>query len=98
GHPRTIFKRAIEKQSLVIAEATAREIQPLSLCEALELVALVAQQEPRRFDGYAIRWLSLYLEASPRPLHEAEVVVRCLASLPGAKPEQALRVLRRCAG
>jgi hypothetical protein len=90
GHPRTIFNRTVEKGSLVIAEATAREIQPLTLAEALELTALVARKEPRRFDGYAVRWLSRYLETESRTLHEAEVVVRCFAALPGGHHDQAL--------
>jgi hypothetical protein len=34
GHPRAIFKRAVERGNLVIAEATAREIGRLTLEEA----------------------------------------------------------------
>jgi hypothetical protein len=40
GHPRTIFKRAIERSNVAIAEATAREVGRLSLDEALALTAL----------------------------------------------------------
>jgi hypothetical protein len=47
GHPRAIFKRAIERGNVVIAEATAREIG-LSLDEALQLVLLYAAHEPGR--------------------------------------------------
>jgi hypothetical protein len=39
GHPRAIFKRAIENGNVLVAEATAREIG-LSLEEALQLVLL----------------------------------------------------------
>jgi hypothetical protein len=35
GHPRVIFKRAIERGNVVIAEATARELGRISLEEAL---------------------------------------------------------------
>jgi hypothetical protein len=41
GHPRAIFKRAIERGNVLVAEATAREIG-LSLEEALQLVVLYA--------------------------------------------------------
>jgi hypothetical protein len=42
GHPRAIFKRAIERGNVVIAEATARELGQLNLEEALQLVLLYA--------------------------------------------------------
>jgi hypothetical protein len=41
GHPRAIFKRAIERGNVTMAEATAREFA-LSLEEALQLVLLYA--------------------------------------------------------
>jgi hypothetical protein len=40
GHPRAIFKRAIERGNLVVAEMAAREVGQLSLEEALRLVVL----------------------------------------------------------
>jgi hypothetical protein len=43
GHPRAIFKRAIERGNLVVAEATAREIGRLTSEEALSLVLLRAR-------------------------------------------------------
>jgi hypothetical protein len=45
GHPRVIFKRAIERGSVAIAEATAREFA-LTLEEALRLVLLYAAVRP----------------------------------------------------
>jgi hypothetical protein len=39
GHPRTIFRRALERDDLVLAEVTARE----TIAEALELTALVSR-------------------------------------------------------
>jgi hypothetical protein len=33
GHPRTIFRRALERGNLVVAEATAKELPPLSLTD-----------------------------------------------------------------
>jgi hypothetical protein len=46
GHPRAIFKRAIERGNVVVAEATARELGQLSLEEALQLVLPYAAYEP----------------------------------------------------
>jgi hypothetical protein len=44
GHPRAIFKRAIENGNVVIAEMAAREVGRLTLAEALALTALVVQR------------------------------------------------------
>ena len=50
-HPRTIFRRALERGSLLVAEATAREVGVIALDEALELTALVACTTGRRLVG-----------------------------------------------
>src|SRR6266496_931869 len=62
GHPRTIFRRALERGNLVLAEVTAREIGRVMIAEALELTALVARKQPHRYGRFAARWLCLYLE------------------------------------
>jgi hypothetical protein len=62
GHPRTIFRRALERGNLVLAEVTAREIGRVTIAEALELTALVARKPPHRYGRFAARWLCLYLE------------------------------------
>jgi hypothetical protein len=36
GHARAIFRRAVERRNLVVAEATAKELPPLSLSDAGE--------------------------------------------------------------
>src|SRR5262249_44292226 len=56
------FKRALQHDNLLVAEATAREIGHVSLVEALELTALIARKAPRRHPGVAARWLLRYLE------------------------------------
>ena len=59
GHPRTIFRRALERDNLVLAEVTAREIGRVTIAEALELTAVVARKQPNgygRFPAKAI-WL-----------------------------------------
>jgi hypothetical protein len=96
GHPRTIFKRAIEKESLVIAEATAREIAPLTLDEALDLLGLVARKEPQRHGRMAARWLRRYLEQNETAtLNDVALVVLHLTALRSATGNAAaLAVLR----
>jgi hypothetical protein len=58
GHPRAIFRQAIERGNVLIAEMAAREAGSLTLEEALALTALVAQKDPA--PRYVLRW--------PRPL------------------------------
>jgi hypothetical protein len=48
GHARTVFRRALERENLVVAEATAKEIGRLSLAEALELTILIARKDRSR--------------------------------------------------
>jgi hypothetical protein len=54
GHPRAIFKRAIERGNLVTAEATAREMGKVTLDEALLLLFLYAEKEPIKFERAAL--------------------------------------------
>jgi hypothetical protein len=99
GHPRTIFKRALEHDNLVLAEATAREIGRVAVAEALELTALVARKQPERYGRFAARWLCLWLEEHEKAtLEDVALLVSNLQSL--AIPEQqasALAILRKAA-
>ena len=81
GHPRSIFKRAIERGNVVIAEATAREIR-LTLEEALQLVLLYAAYEPAKLERAALRWFSRYLdEGRGVSLLKAQLALSALAEL-----------------
>jgi hypothetical protein len=62
GHPRSIFKRAIENGNLVVAEMTAREVGRLTLHESLAFTGLVVRKDPGRRSGYTVRWLLRLLE------------------------------------
>jgi hypothetical protein len=84
GHPYSIFRRAIERKNLLIAEATAKELPPLNLTDALELTLLIARKEPRRHPRVATRWLLRYLEeCNDATIEEAAMVAACLAALAG---------------
>jgi hypothetical protein len=90
-----IFKRAIEKESLVIAEATAREVGRLTLLEALELTALIARKEPHRPPRVAARWLQRYLEEHPvATIGEATFVTTLLSALGTDAHAEAMQALR----
>jgi hypothetical protein len=82
GHPRTIFRRALEHDNLVLAEVTAREIGRVTIAEALELTALVARKQPHRYGRFAARWLCLWLEEHEKAtLEDVALLVSNLRSL-----------------
>jgi hypothetical protein len=97
GHPRTIFKRALEHDNLVLAEVTAREIGRVTIAEALELTALVARKQPDRYGRYAARWLCLYLEEHEKAtLDDVARLVSNLQALSTRKNHaSALAILRK---
>ena len=99
GHPRTIFRRALERGNLLVAEATVREVGVLDLREALELTALIAEHDRSRSARYTVRWLVRYLEAANAPtMDEAAFVAACLAALGGQRHAEALSALRAVTG
>jgi hypothetical protein len=99
GDPRTIFRRALEHDNLVLAEVTAREIGRVTIAEALELTALVARKQPHRYGRFAARWLCLWLEEHEKAtLDDVELLVSNLRCLATAKDHaSALATLRKVA-
>jgi hypothetical protein len=99
GHPRTVFRRALERGNLVVAETTAREVGHIDLGEALELTALTALHDRSRGGRLALRWLQRWLAEGNTPaIDEAAMVAAALAALGGPGHHDALRSLRAAAG
>ena len=99
GHPRTVFKRAIERGSYLVAVTTAREVGRLDLAEALELLNLIALHEPALYDRAARRWLARLLdERQDVTVLDLQLAAAALAALPTASHDGALAVLRVVAG
>ena len=100
GHPRTTFRRALERGNLLLAETTAREVGHVDLREALELAALIAHHDPRvRGRRASARWLRRWLEERPRAtIDEVVMIAGLLAALGGAEHSSALATLRHVAG
>ena len=95
GHPRTVFRRALEHGNLLVAEATAREIGRIDLREALELTALIALGDPDRGRRASARWLKRWLEEAAAPtIDEAAMIAGALAALGGIRHGEALASLR----
>lgn len=93
GSPLTRFRRAVERESLVLAEIAAHEAGHLTLQDALALTALYASAGDPKFDKAAVRWLARFaLEADRVTLADMELATVSLAALP-ARGEPVMRVL-----
>ena len=72
GSPRAIFRRAIERENLIVAETVAREFPTLPLDFALSLVHLYGRKHDRPYEKAALRYLERYItEANPTLLDVA---------------------------
>jgi hypothetical protein len=99
GHPRAIFKRAIEHGNLLVAETILRsEIPRASLGDLLELTALIALKDPKRHSRVAARWLQRWLDArDDATIYEVVFVASSLQSLGGPYHASAVVSLREIA-
>jgi len=95
GHPRAVFRRAIERGNLLVAEMTARELGAVSLDEALALVCLVAEHSPERLDAFARRWVARLAAECQLTLAELDLAITALRALPSQRAADALRALVR---
>jgi hypothetical protein len=94
GHARTVFRRALERGNLVVAELEARSVGRLDLREALELTALIAKNDDKRADSYGTRWLERWLAESPRELSEVALATAAVGALGGSRHAEAVDLLR----
>lgn len=89
------FTRAIAQRNLLGAEMAARELRGLSLHDALDYVALVAELRPDRFDGVAVRWHGrLEVESIGLTLAESQLALAALGAL-RAGDREAVTILKR---
>jgi hypothetical protein len=99
GNPRARFKRAIERRSLLNAELAAREMDKVTLEEALQLVVLYAEQADPRAERAMVRWLGRLFLEKPLPFDLAAGCLELVAELRGRESERAataLEALARC--
>ena len=89
GLPRTRFKRAIERRSLLNAELAAREMGRVTLEEALQLVVLYAEQADPRAERAMVRWLGRLFTEKQLGFALAAQCVELVAALRGPEAERA---------
>jgi hypothetical protein len=89
------YARAIRERNLFMAEQAARELRGLALNDALDLVELIAEMQPDRFERAAVRWHGrLELESQLLTLAESELALAALGAL-SAGDKGAIEILRR---
>ena len=94
GSPRAVFRLALARGNLTVAEIVAREVGHIDLREALELTALVARSDRSRARRMGARWLERWLAEAKPPIDDAVTVAANLAGLGGQLHDVALDALR----
>jgi hypothetical protein len=95
GTARGRFQRAISSRNLLNAETAAREMGGLSLADALELCALLAKADPKRFERAALRWLQRFIDERLPPLTEVALAATALAELRHGQRAVGVEALKR---
>jgi hypothetical protein len=98
GSPYARFRRALEVGRLPIVYAAAAELGRIDLADALEILALIAEQDPERYPRAAGRFIGRFaLERGPAHIAELRIALAACELLPSHSAE-ALAVLRRLVG
>jgi hypothetical protein len=92
------FQRAIQRRNLFAAEMALREMDYVSLANALALTLLLADEAPQRFERAAVRWHVRFVdEAKGITLEDSQLALAALAALPGPGRDAAATALTRLA-
>lgn len=88
------FQRAIQRRHLFVAEMAMREMDHVTLANALALTLLIAEENPQRYERAALRWHSRFVEeAREITLADAALALAALGSLRGPGAGAAARTL-----
>jgi hypothetical protein len=88
------FQRAIQRRQLFAAEMAPRELDGLSLTDALNLTLLIREPDRRRYERAAVRWLERFIEERRPTLVDLALAATALSQLDGVG-DQSLRDLLR---
>lgn len=81
--PYARLRRALDRGNLTEALSAAADLPHVGLVEALELVLLVCDRAPEKYERAALRWCMRYCRETPNTtLAEGQAVLAVLAILP----------------
>jgi hypothetical protein len=84
----------MKARNVTLAIAEARDLPQLSLSDALALLVLIAEKEPRLYERAAVRWAGRFLLERRPTLAEAELALAALGTARGEHRSVAVSVLR----
>jgi hypothetical protein len=88
------FRRAIDRGNTLQALSAAAELKHVALADALELVLLLARNDPPRFQRAVLRWHARYCqELGVDDPGEAQAMLSLLFALRGPSKNAAARAL-----
>jgi hypothetical protein len=92
------FQRAIKRRNLFAAEMALRELDYISLANALALTLLICEEAPQRYERAAVRWHVRFVEeAKGIGLKDSQLALASLAALFGPGDEAAAATLAQLA-
>jgi hypothetical protein len=92
------FQRAIQRRNLLAAEMALREMDYISVANALTLTLLLAEDAPQRFGRAAVRWHARFVdEAKGITLEDSQLALAALAALLGPGAEAGATTLSQLA-
>ena len=95
GSSYTRFKRALATGNLTLIQAAAAELPRVGLSDALEVCLLMRDQDGRRFERAAVRWLGRFaLEARQVTIEALEGAAAALRTMPQS-PDLEMETLAR---
>jgi hypothetical protein len=95
GHLPAEYAGACARGNYKQAAALAAQLKPLSLREALELLPLIAEHEPGKFDAAAVSWHGRWLtERRGANLLRSGVVLAALGALRRPRRDEGMKMLR----
>jgi hypothetical protein len=98
GSPYSRFRRALDHGNTLQALSAAAELKHVALSDALEIVLLLARNDPSRFQRAALRWHARYCqELRVQDPCEAQATLALLFMLAGPSAAAAARALAELA-
>jgi hypothetical protein len=94
GRPYTIFRRALDANSLISALAAAHDLHYVSLPDALRLIVLMARDRDKLLARSVVRWLGRFCLETSATLDEILDAAEHLAAIvDGIRPAEQVAAL-----
>jgi len=93
GTPYGRFRKALDRRQTTAALSAAAELPHVGLADAAELLLLILENDPARYERAALRFHARYCAHTRADLGEASAILGLLAALNGERSAAAARAL-----